>query len=255
VLNREEYFIDSVGQKHWLSTSKVPLRDAQGQIVGLIGIGRDITERRRAEEALRNERNLLRAVVENMPDLFYFKDAEGRYVLNNRAHLRSIGVEHQEDVLGKTSVSFNPPELASQYAEDERQIILTGQALLDREELALHKDIGEQRWHLTTKIPLKDSQGNIMGIVGISHDITEQKRAAAEREKLIGELQNALADVKTLSGLVPICANCKKIRDDKGYWTQIEAYIQERTPAHFSHGICPDCAKILYPEYKPKEKH
>ena len=255
VLNREEYFIDPVGQKHWLSTSKVPLRDSHGQIVGLIGIGRDITERRNAEEALRQERNLLRAVVENMPDLFYFKDIEGRYVLNNRAHLRSIGVEHQEDVLGKTSASFNPPELARQYAEDERQIIRTGQAMSDREELALHKDTGEQRWHLTTKIPLKDSQGAIMGVVGISRDITEQRRAAAEREKLIAELQNALADVKTLSGLVPICANCKKIRDDKGYWTQIEAYIQERTPAHFSHGICPDCAKILYPEYKPREKH
>jgi two-component system sensor histidine kinase/response regulator len=255
VIDREEYFINPAGQKHWLSTSKVPLRDANGQTVGLIGIGRDITERKRAEEALLHERNLLRAVVENMPDLFYFKDADGRYVLNNRAHLRTIGVEHQEEVLGKTSISFNPPELAKQYAEDEMQIVRTGQAMLEREEPALHKDTGEQRWHLTSKIPLKDPHGKVIGIIGISHDVTEQKRAAAEREKLIRELQSALADVKTLSGLVPICANCKKIRDDKGYWTQIEAYIQERTPAHFSHGICPDCAKILYPEYKPREKH
>jgi two-component system sensor histidine kinase/response regulator len=253
VLNREEYFIDPAGQKHWLATSKLPLRDAYGQIVGLIGIGRDITERKRAEEALRYERNLLRAIVENMPDLFYFKDAEGRYVLNNRAHLRSIGVEHQEEVLGKTSISFNPPELANQYTQDEMQIVRTGQALLEREELALHKDTGEQRWHLTSKIPLKDNQGNVLGIVGISHDITEQKRAVAEREKLIRDLQNALADVRTLSGLVPICANCKKIRDDKGFWTQIEAYIQERTPAQFSHGVCPDCMTILYPDYKPRE--
>jgi PAS domain S-box-containing protein len=255
VLNREEYFIDPAGQKHWLSTSKVPLRDARAQIVGLIGIGRDITERRSAEEALLYERNLLRAVVENMPDLFYFKDAEGRYVLNNRAHLRSIGAEHQEEVLGKTSLSFNPPELARQYTEDETRIVRTGQAMLEKEEPALHKDTGEQRWHLTSKIPLKDPRGRVIGIVGISRDITERKQIEAEREQLINELQGALADVKTLSGLVPICANCKKIRDDKGYWTQIEAYIQERTPAHFSHGICPDCAKILYPNYKPREKH
>ncbi|MCX6135142.1 MAG: PAS domain-containing protein [Ignavibacteriales bacterium] len=255
VLNREEYFIDPAGQKHWLSTSKLPLRDAQGLVVGLMGIGRDITEQIRAEEALRNERNLLRAVVENMPDLFYFKDPLGRYVLNNRAHLRSMGVEHQEEVLGKFSASFHPPELARQYLEDEMEIVRTGQALLEKEELAVHKDTGEQRWHLTSKIPLKDSEGTTVGIVGISHDITEQKLAAAEREKLIRELQSALVDVKTLSGLVPICASCKKIRDDKGYWTQIEAYIQERTPAHFSHGICPDCVKILYPEYKPREKH
>ncbi len=254
VLNREEYFIDPEGQKHWLSTSKLPLRDAQGRVVGLMGIGRDITKRRLAEEALRHERNLLLAVVENMPDFFYFKDTEGRYVLNNKAHLRSIGVEHQDEVIGKTSASFNPPDLARLYAEDEMQIVRTGQALLEKEELALHKDSAKQRWHLTSKIPLKDSEGNIVGIVGISHDITEQKLAAAEREKLIEDLQSALADVKTLSGLVPICASCKKIRDDKGYWTQIEAYIQERTPAHFSHGICPECAKILYPEYKPRDR-
>jgi hypothetical protein len=88
--------------------------------------------------------------------------------------------------------------------------------------------------------------------IGIDRDVTEQRHAEAEREKLIAELQSALADVKMLSGLVPICANCKKIRDDKGYWTQLEGYIQERSEARFSHGICPDCMKKLYPEFKPE---
>jgi PleD family two-component response regulator len=68
-----------------------------------------------------------------------------------------------------------------------------------------------------------------------------------EKEKLIGELQEALAKVKTLSGLLPICSSCKKIRDDKGYWNQIESYIRERSEADFTHGICPKCAKMLYP--------
>jgi len=68
-----------------------------------------------------------------------------------------------------------------------------------------------------------------------------------EKEKLIGELQQALAKVKTLSGLLPICSSCKKIRDDKGYWNQIETYIRERSEADFTHGICPSCAKMLYP--------
>lgn len=71
----------------------------------------------------------------------------------------------------------------------------------------------------------------------------------AEREQLIVQLQEALAKVKTLSGFLPICANCKKIRDDKGYWNQIEAYIRDHSEAEFSHGICPDCAKKLYPEF------
>src|SRR5208282_1032811 len=73
-----------------------------------------------------------------------------------------------------------------------------------------------------------------------------------EREKLILELQDALAKVKTLSGMLPICASCKKIRDDKGYWKQIEAYISEHSEALFTHGICPECGKKLYPEYYDK---
>ena len=68
-----------------------------------------------------------------------------------------------------------------------------------------------------------------------------------EKEKLIGELQEAMTKVKTLSGLLPICSSCKKIRDDKGYWNQIETYIRQRTEADFTHGICPNCAKKLYP--------
>ncbi|MEE8329367.1 MAG: response regulator [Thermodesulfovibrionia bacterium] len=77
----------------------------------------------------------------------------------------------------------------------------------------------------------------------------EHKRAEIEREKIILELQDALAKVKTLSGLLPICASCKKIRDDKGYWNQIEAYIAEHSDAEFSHGICPGCAKKIYPKF------
>jgi PAS domain-containing protein len=80
-------------------------------------------------------------------------------------------------------------------------------------------------------------------------DITERRQAEAEREKHILELKGALDKVKQLSGLLPICASCKKIRDDKGYWTQIEAYIHTHSEAEFSHGICPDCLKKLYPEY------
>ena len=70
-----------------------------------------------------------------------------------------------------------------------------------------------------------------------------------EREQLIGELQHTIEQVKTLSGIVPICASCKKIRDDRGYWEQVEAYVTRHTDARFSHGICPDCLKRLYPEY------
>ncbi|MCK9419055.1 MAG: response regulator [Nitrospirae bacterium] len=83
----------------------------------------------------------------------------------------------------------------------------------------------------------------------------EQQRHREECEKLIADLQSALATIKTLHGILPICSSCKKIRDDKGAWTQIEAYISEHTDAEFSHGICSDCAKKLYPDYFTRERN
>ncbi len=91
--------------------------------------------------------------------------------------------------------------------------------------------------------------GRLLRIWRVRRDVTERKRAAAERERLIDELRRALAEVKTLSGLLPICANCKKIRDDGGYWTQVESYLLQKADVSFTHGICPDCMKKLYPGF------
>jgi PAS domain S-box-containing protein len=88
----------------------------------------------------------------------------------------------------------------------------------------------------------------IAGAIANAQLFIERKRAEAEKEKLIIQLQKALSEVKQLSGLLPICASCKKIRDDKGYWNQIETYIRDRSEAEFTHGICPDCFKKLYPD-------
>jgi PAS domain-containing protein len=90
---------------------------------------------------------------------------------------------------------------------------------------------------------LRKTNANLM------REVAERKRAEEEREKVIVELQKALAQVKRLSGLLPICASCKQIRNDKGYWQQIESYISEHSEAEFSHGLCPECAKKLYPEF------
>lgn len=92
-------------------------------------------------------------------------------------------------------------------------------------------------------------EGKIIATVTAFRNISEIKHAEQEREKLITQLQKALAEIKTLHGILPICSSCKKIRDDKGSWTQMEAYISEHTDAEFSHGLCAECAKKLYPKY------
>lgn len=91
--------------------------------------------------------------------------------------------------------------------------------------------------------------GEVAGRMASFVDITKRKEIEVDREKLIEKLQKAIDKIRTLKGIIPICASCKKIRDDKGYWNQIEVYIKEHSEADFSHGICPDYAKKLYPEH------
>jgi hypothetical protein len=86
----------------------------------------------------------------------------------------------------------------------------------------------------------------------LNDEISEHKRLEEEREKLIAELKKAIDEVKTLSGFLPICSSCKKIRDDKGYWNQIESYLRDHSDIDFTHSICPECARKLYPEFVDK---
>jgi len=214
---------------------------------------RDLAAQKRMDAAITKERNLLRTLIDNIPDPIYVKDTDCRKTIANVADVHNAGFQSEEDVLGKTDFDLFPKELAEGFVADDQTVMQTGQSVNNREEYVMNAR-GEKHWLDTSKVPLRDEKGQIIGLVGIGRDITERKKAEAEREKLITQLQDALADVKLLSGLVPICANCKKIRDDQGYWTQIESFIQDRTDAKFSHSICPDCAQKLYPEYMAKIK-
>ena len=97
--------------------------------------------------------------------------------------------------------------------------------------------------------PILDEEGNVSRMIEYTLDITKRKQIETERNQLIKNLQASMAKIKTLSGMLPICASCKKIRDDKGYWNQIETYLRNHSKAEFSHGICPECAQKLYPDY------
>lgn len=107
---------------------------------------------------------------------------------------------------------------------------------------------------LVTCAPFLHDDGSLMGSVHVARDISQEKMAAQERENLVAELEKTLSKVKLLTGFLPICASCKKIRDDKGYWNQIESYIRDHSEAEFSHGICPECANKLYPELSKFKK-
>ena len=91
--------------------------------------------------------------------------------------------------------------------------------------------------------------GIVFGTRRLLRHERERDRANAEREKVIAELQDALDHIKTLRGIIPICANCKKIRDDDGFWSQVEVYVRAHSEAEFTHGLCPDCVEELYPDY------
>ncbi|MBU4036571.1 MAG: hypothetical protein KKA35_09100, partial [Proteobacteria bacterium] len=105
---------------------------------------------------------------------------------------------------------------------------------------------GEERVILSYWETILDDRGVPIKNIGCLLDITERKKVEEQREELILELQNALNNIKTLKGLLPICSKCKKIRTDKGYWSQIEVYIQTHTDASFTHSMCPVCVKEMY---------
>jgi len=144
----------------------------------VLGVSRDITERRRFEAALAEERNLLRTLIDNLPDSVFIKDLQGRFLLNNTESLRRMGVSRQEETLGKVTADFFP-EQAAAWEALEQQVIRTGQTLVHEEGVICNG--GEERWIRSTQIPLYDQQGVMIGLAFINQDLTEQK--AAERQQ------------------------------------------------------------------------
>ena len=198
VINREEYFLTDEDEKRWLLTSKLPLRDLNGKIVGLVGIGRDITERKQTEEALSRERSLLRSLTENLPGYVYAKDAEGRFVMANVGVSRQLGFSSPSEVVGKLDFDLFPQELAARYRAEEVEMMRSGQGLNNHEGPTVDKSKKEKnRWVSTTKVILRDAQGKVTGFIGLGQDITERKQAeeALARERsLLRTLIDSLPD-------------------------------------------------------------
>ncbi len=180
------------GTEAWGSTTKMPWRDGHGRIIGTFGVTRNVTATKQAEDKLNEERNLLRTIIDHLPARIFVKDTTAHYLINNQAHLRSLGVEHQEEARGRTTRDFFPGERGLQALADDKQVLDTGVPIINHEK-ANRATSGDLRWVLTTKVPLRDIREKIIGIVGISHDITERKLMEQELRHRTEEME---ADVR-----------------------------------------------------------
>ena len=167
-------------------TTKVPIVDEQGAVTGLVGVGLDITDQTYAREQIAQERDLLRTLIDHIPDYIFIKDVDGRFVNSNAAHNRIAHVQDASELLGKTAFEVFPESLAAQFDRDDQRTLQTGQALVNVERKSINFQ-GEERIVLTTEIPLRDVSGNVTGLVGISRDITEHKQAEQQSQDLRNE--------------------------------------------------------------------
>jgi PAS domain S-box-containing protein len=207
----------------------------------------EVDVRRKAERASRQ----LAAIVEGSDDAIISQTLAGIITSWNKAAEIIYGYSAAETI-GQPISIHTPPEYI-QEMPDLLARIGRGERIVHHETIRRRKDGDDINVSLTIS-PVKDDSDAIIGASTIARDITERERVRKEREKLITELQEALAKVKTLKGLLPICAWCKQIRDDRGYWQQIEAYIRDHSEADFSHGICPACARKAREEFQGSKK-
>ena len=202
----------------------------------------DITERKQAENELRK----LTRAVEQSPASIVITDTKGAIQYVNPKFVQITGYS-LEEAIGKNSRILKSDEKSSEEYKQLWDTITSGKTW--RGEFHNKKKNGELYWEFAVISPITDELGITTNFLAVKEDITERKQFEAEREKLITDLQTALADIKTLGGLIPICSSCKKIRDDKGYWNILEAYLMKHSDAQFTHGICPDCMAKLYPDF------
>jgi PAS domain S-box-containing protein len=187
------------GRIGWALTTKLPLRDRSGRIIGTMGMSRDITHIKRIEDELAAERNMLRSVIENLPDPIFVKDAQGRYILDNAAHATSLGAKNREDVIGRTSFDFFPPEEAAAFKRDDDRVVASGIPMENHEE-CVPDEQGRRRWLLTTKAPILNPQtGEVERLVCIRRDITQTKEAEEKLKAANAELSLALSNLKEAS--------------------------------------------------------
>ncbi|MBN2303462.1 MAG: PAS domain-containing protein, partial [Anaerolineae bacterium] len=189
------------GETRWYQTIKVPLMAADGQTVQLLGVATDITDRKRAQDRLKAQRNFLRQVIDLDPGFIFAKDEQGRFTLVNKALADAYGATPQQ-MVGKYDEDFNPiREETTRFRADDREVIQTRQPLFVAEEPVTNAVTGETHWYQTTKVPLISPDEETVQLLGIATDITERKRAQEQLQELVVHEQHARREAENATKL------------------------------------------------------
>lgn len=172
-INKLEYVGTRDGNFRWMNSSKVPIFDEAGKVVGTVGITRNVDKMVRVEHRIKAERDLLQLLIDNIPSPIYFKDVQSKFTRVNLAQSKLLGASSIEDVIGKTDFDFYPEENAVSFYTDEMRIVENDVAIVNKIEEVYPPGDG-MKWFSTTKIPIKNEDGYLSGILGVSHDITDQ---------------------------------------------------------------------------------
>ncbi len=220
--------------------------DVLVSVAGMVAIA---LERKRAEDALRVSEERYRRIITTVREGILSMDADNRITFAN-GHLAEMFGYTLEELTGRPFENLLFEEDRQDFSRRQGE---RGQGRNDQFERRFRTKGGEERYAIVSASPLTDSEGRYTGSFGTITDITDRKKAEMELQEINLELLQAMKQIKTLRGIVPICMHCKKIRDDSGYWNQVEVYVRNHTEAEFSHGLCPDCTLKLYPEYAEDE--
>jgi PAS domain S-box-containing protein len=202
ILDHEEATRGPDGNPRWTLTTKVLLHDSRGKVTGLVGVSRDITERKQAEEALAQERHLWQTFMDNVPYNIYFKDAEGHFTKINKSLASWFGLSDPSEAIGKADFEFFTDEHAQQAYDDEQKVMQTGQSLsIEEKETWLD---GRMTWVVTTKMPLRDEEHNVVGTFGISRDVTERRQMQEALQQRNRELELLYQVSQTLASTLEI---------------------------------------------------
>jgi PAS domain S-box-containing protein len=199
---------------------------------------------KKVEKDLTESENRFKSILNNTNAVIYVKDINGKYLFVNKRYEELFHVSLNE-VKGKTDYDFHTMEFADKFTENDKKV-LEFESSIEFEEEACHDD-GVHNY-ISLKFPLFNNTGNIYSVCGISTDITLRKCAEFEKEKVIAELKAALTKVKQLSGLIPMCSVCRRMRDDHGYWRAVDKYIEEHSNIKFTEGMCPECYSHYHEE-------